>query len=109
MARKAMRIAERSTNRPTARGAMSLIPPGARTRRKGESNITELFDLGGRFDRNELSHSEINRLRELIDDKTAHVFARELGIDASTLYAAAAGFGHRLARKTAAKIRDFLR
>jgi hypothetical protein len=76
---------------------------------RGASNITELFDLGGRFDRNEITKSEIDRLRNMIDEKGACPVAAELGISPVTLLLVTSGFGHRLAVKTAARIKEFLR
>ncbi len=90
------------------RGAMSLTPPAARKVR-GASNITELFDLGGRWDRNEITKSEIDKLRAMIDDRGACPVAAELSVQPSTLLLVTSGFGHRLVPKTAARIREFLR
>lgn len=90
----------------TPRGAISVAPV---RRIRGSSNITELFDLGGRFDRNEITREEIDKLRNMIDSDGVHKVASDVGVHAQTLYAVCAGFGHRLARKTAAKVRDFVR
>lgn len=105
MARSAARSTRpEASARPAGRGAISTAPV---RRIRGSSNITELFDLGGRFDRNELSTAEINRLRNMIDsDGLPHV-AELLGVSRDPLLFVCAGFGHRLQRKTAAKIRDF--
>jgi len=76
---------------------------------RGASNIAELFDLGGRFDRNEITASEIDKLRNMVDSDGWNKTADDIGVDRATLMTVCAGFGHRLQRKTAAKIRDYLR
>lgn len=75
----------------------------------GTSNVTELFDLGGRFEPNELTRSEIDKLRNMIAERGAYPVAKELGLVASTLLYATSGFGHRLAHKTAERLREYLR
>ena len=101
------RSAARTLHRkPAARGAVSVAPV---RRIRGSSNITELFDLGGRFDRNEITRDEIDKLRNLIDSEGVRKVAEDIGVTHPVLYCVCAGFGHRLTRKTAAKIRDFVR
>lgn len=109
MPRKALRIAQPRNGRPAARGAMSLTPPAAERKRGGSSNLKDLFDLGGRYDRNELTADEINKLREMIDSDGKTAAAEQIGVCTESLLTATSGFGHRLMRKTATKIRDFLR
>lgn len=105
MARSAARSVPRSA-RPTVRGIRDEAPI---RRIRGASNISELFDLGGRFDRNEITLSEIDRLRNMIDEKGACPVAADLGVQPVTLLLVTSGFGHRLRPKTAERIKEFLR
>lgn len=109
MPRKAMRTPEVEHRRPAGRGVVSLGAPRRVRGGTGASNITELFDLGGRFDRNEVTAEEINKLRNMIDSDGLPATAKLLEVHREALLMLCAGFGHRNMRKTAAKIRDFLR
>lgn len=77
-------------------------------RRKRSPEMTELFAIE-RFDRNELSLSEINRLRNWIDTAGMPTVARELGLTDAVVWKACAGFGHRLMPRTAQVLREYLR
>jgi len=101
------RSAAKTSSRPAMRGILEVTPGPRKVR--GASNITELFDLGGRFDRNEITKSEIDKLRNMIDERGAGPVAEELGLQPSTLLLVCAGFAHRMTPKTAARLREFLR
>lgn len=107
------RSSAKRNERPAMRAAISPPPApvsSGRVRiRGGTSNMEELFDLGGRFDRNELTRTEIDRLRNMIDTRGAWPVATELGLAPATLLLACAGFGHRLRPKTAERLREYLR
>lgn len=110
MPRKAMRVPVVEHRRPAGRGAMSLGEPRrVRGGSGGSSNITELFDLGGRFDRNEVTREEIDKIRNMIDSDGLRQTAELLGVSHGALLYCLAGFGHRNTRKVAAKLREFLR
>lgn len=107
MPRKAMRVPVVEHRRPATRGAMSLGAP--RRVRSGASNITELFDLGGKFDRNEVTADEINKLRQMMDSEGVTPTAKLLEVSREALLLLCSGFGHRNSRKTAAKFREYFR
>lgn len=88
------------------RGVSSLAKP--RKHGKADESLEELFGVEP-FLRNEISVSEINRLRALIDERGAGPTADELEVSDATLLLVTSGFGHRLTRKTAERVRDFLR
>jgi hypothetical protein len=75
---------------------------------KDDESLEELFGVEP-FLRNEISIAEINRLRSLIDERGVKPVAVDLNVVDSTLLMVTSGFGHRLARKTAERVRDFLR
>jgi hypothetical protein len=86
---------------------MSLGKPRKRSARDDES-LEELFGVEP-FHRNEITLTEINRLRSWIDERGAGPVADDLGIADSTLLFVTSGFGHRLQPKTAERVRNFLR
>jgi len=70
-------------------------------------SLAKLYDIP-RYDRNELTLNQINRLRELIDLKGMPSAVEFTGIGENVLLRVCAGFGHRLKAKSAAKVREFL-
>ena len=72
------------------------------------ASLAKLFQIE-RYDRNELSISELNRLRDIIDTKGLDNAAEFVGVDGVSLLRACAGFAHRLMPRTAEKLRKFLR
>lgn len=89
------------------RGASILGKPRKRGKAEDES-LEELFGVEP-FHRNEISLSEINRLRSRIDERGASPVAIEMEVEPATLLLVTSGFGHRLQPKTAERVRDFLR
>lgn len=82
--------------------------PHKRTAKAEDESLEELFGVEP-FLRNEISLAEINRLRALIDERGARPVADDMEVKDATLLMVTSGFGHRLARKTAERVRDFLR
>jgi hypothetical protein len=70
-------------------------------------SLAKLYDIP-RYDRNELTLNQINRLRELIDLKGMPSAVEFTGIGENVLLRVCAGFGHRLKAKNASKVREFL-
>lgn len=68
--------------------------------------LAKLYDIGP-YDRNQINLSQINRLRDLVDNKGLERAAEFVGVSDVTLLRVCAGFGHRLRPKTAEKIREF--
>lgn len=68
--------------------------------------IAALYDIGP-YDRNQISLSQINRLRELVDTRGGPRAAELVGVCEVTLLRVCAGFGHRLQPPTAAKLREW--
>lgn len=88
-------------------------PFGRRTRRSertrergGSAALAKLFDIGP-FDRNAVTRSQIDRLRDLIDREGLPRASEKVGVTDTTLLRVCAGFGHRLRPPTAAKIREY--
>jgi len=79
-----------------------------RHRRKRSPEMTELFQIE-RFDRNELSLSEINKLRNWVDTAGMPTVAAALGVTDNVVWKACAGFGHRLMPRTAQILREYFR
>lgn len=82
---------------------------GKPTRRRevaSAASLEKLYDIGT-YDRNQISLAQINRLRDLIDNKGGQRAAEFVGISEVTLLRICAGFGHRLRPKTAEKLREF--
>lgn len=68
--------------------------------------VAALFDVGP-YHRNEVSLSQINRLRDLIDREGKPRAADKVGVSLVTLLSVTSGFGHKLQAATAAKIREY--
>lgn len=68
--------------------------------------LEKLYDIGP-YDRNQISLGQINRLRDLVDNKGLQNAAMFVGLSELTLLRVCAGFGHRLRPKTAEKLREF--
>lgn len=91
------------TNKPYRRRAKST----QQDRESVHGALAKLFDIEP-YHRNELNLRQLNRLREMIDMAGAQNTAERIGVHPSTLLYACAGFGHKLKRKTTAKLREFL-
>lgn len=73
---------------------------------KRDSSLVALFSLGP-YDRNQLTRTMLDQLRNWIDNEGTPKVAKELEVSEVTLLRACAGFGHRLQPKTAAKLRRY--
>jgi hypothetical protein len=71
------------------------------------TRLSQLYSIGN-YDRNQLSLTQIDRLRDLIDTLGGPTAAERVGVCEITLLRVCAGFGHRLRPETAAKVRKFL-
>lgn len=69
-------------------------------------NLVRLFEIGP-YDRNRVSRSQIQHLRDLIDSQGGPATAKEMGVSEITMYRVAAGFAHQLRPLTALKVREF--
>ncbi len=73
----------------------------------GAAAIAKLFDVGP-YDRNQITKSQIDRLRELVDLIGLPEASDRVGVTRDSLLLVCAGFAHRLQAKTAARIRKYL-
>ena len=103
MSRRANRPASRTAPRRRRHASATAT---ADARGHGGSELATLFDLGG-YHRNELSLTQINRVRDLIDTRGLQRAAEAVGVSEMTALRVAAGFGHRLRPDTAAKVRKY--
>ena len=80
----------------------------ARTREVASADsLAKLYDIN-RYDRNELTLAQINRIREIMDLQGFARAAEMIGVCQTTILKVTSGFGHKLALSTAEKIREFL-
>lgn len=107
MSRKSRKRSEAPRARNSVRGA-SVLGKSRKRSAKDTESLEELFGVEP-FHRNEITLSEINRLRNLIDERGAYPVAAELNVQGATLLMVTSGFGHRLQPKTAERVRDYLR
>lgn len=107
MSRKALKRNEAPRARNSVRGASVLGKPRKRSAAEDES-LEELFGVEP-FLRNEVNANEIRRLQNMIDAEGIPSVSEKLGVDKATMLTVTSGFGHRLRRTTAERIREFLR
>lgn len=97
----------RSAGKTTIRGAK---PSKSKHRKRGavHDDLESLFDIG-RFERNEITLAEINKLRNVIDCEGMPTAVAEIGLSDTTLLRVCAGFAHQLQSSTRKVIREWLR
>ncbi len=80
----------------------------AKHRSRGQDDFEALFDIGP-YDRNEITLTEINKLRKLIDSEGMPAACKEIGVCDVTLLRVCAGFAHQLVTPTRKLVREYLR
>lgn len=70
-------------------------------------SLAKLYDVGP-YRRNEITLSQINRLRDMIELIGREAAAQRIGVCVSTMLAVTSGLGHKLRPETAAAVRAFL-
>lgn len=70
------------------------------------ASLKKLYDIGP-YHRNEVSPSQINKVRDLIDELGFPRAAEKIGLSLEPLLKITSGFGHKLRPSTAAKIRKY--
>ncbi len=100
-----MRRAAAKSTTPVRTARLYKLP---KRRRAGANDLEDLFEIP-RYDRNEVTLSEINRLRDMIDKYGMPYAVKEVGVSDSTLLRVCAGFGHLLTTPTRQIVREYLR
>ena len=82
-------------------------PPKAKGREVvSAESISKLYDIGP-YDRNQVSLSQINRLRDMLELEGLPRTCELVGVCDVTLLRVTSGFAHKLRADTAARVRAF--
>jgi hypothetical protein len=93
--------------RRRTRATTAIDKPRSRSSSAAHREVLEKLLVLEPFTRNQITHSQIDRLRDLVDRQGSAHAADQVGICEITLLRVCAGFGHRLRPQTAAKVRAF--
>jgi hypothetical protein len=86
--------------------ARPLTPP--QEQKRDPSNLVALFSIGP-YERNRITRSEIDRLRNLIDKEGLEKVSKIVKLSQLTLLRICAGFAHRLTTPTAKRLSAYLK